>query len=127
MKPYGKVAIAAVQLCTKFGHDPRTAWNAAAKKQFPNSPSSQAKGCPRGAFMGLCVAGWVRGVETEAIEKRMGKNARYAVDAVNLLRAKKPRTLTAKELWSKVGHGIRHNSQMDVVLALWSRGLIQGS
>ncbi len=51
-------------------------------------------------------------------------NKRYAVDAVALLRAGScPATVTA--LWSQVAEpGKTHNSQMDVVLALWKNNLI---
>ena len=127
MKAYGEVAVTAVRLCAKLGHDPRTAWNTAASQQFPLSASLQAKSCPRGAFFGLCAADLVRGVKAQGSVGRLGKNAQYAIDAVRFLRAAKATNLSPLALWREVGRGKAHNSQMDVVLALWSRGLIQGS
>ncbi|WP_425465755.1 DUF6979 family protein [Oleiharenicola lentus] len=127
MNAYGEVAVESVRLCTKRGLDPRNAWHAAAKLRFPDSPSSQTKGCPRGAFVGLCAAGLVRDVAPETEAGQLGKNARYACAAIKILIAAKPTIRSATELWREVGQGKRHNHQMDVVLALWSRGLIHGS
>lgn len=69
----------------------------------------------------------IRGVKDRTIGDRLGKNAQYAIDAVRFLHAAKPTELSPLALWREVGHGKAHNSQMDVVLALWSRGLVQGS
>jgi hypothetical protein len=51
---YGRAAVRA----TGFFHDrlvdsPQEAWEQATTEQFPDSTSSQEKGCPRGAFLGL--------------------------------------------------------------------------
>jgi hypothetical protein len=90
---------------------------------YPEKPYLQKKTAPRGAFLGLCDKGLVKGV---AAGEGGGsdKHAAYAVQAVELLRAGTHRTVTA--LWSAVTEGDEsaHNAQMDVVLALWKNGLI---
>jgi hypothetical protein len=125
MSAYGDVAITAVELAKKQGMDPRTAWNTAAKRRFPRSLSMQTKGCPRSAFLGLCAAGLISGVNEQIAGSRLGKNAQYAVEAVAILRDKQRLGLTAQELWRAVISGKTHNSQMDVVLALRDGNLIR--
>jgi hypothetical protein len=123
---YGDVAISAVELA-KTGMGPRPAWNAAAKRRFPDSSSMQTKSCPRGAFLGLCAAGLVRGLDERVVDGRLGRNAGYAVEAVRILRGNDFADPTAKELWGLVCGNVikKHNHQMDVVLALWGKGLIK--
>jgi len=91
---------------------------------FPESPSSQIKGCPRGAFLGLCEEGPVKGIPTGSYTKS-AKNKLYAITAIRLLESGAI-AVTPLELWDLVmpRKNISHNSQMDVVLALWDRGLI---
>ncbi|MEL3922254.1 hypothetical protein V1481_02680 [Aeromonas enteropelogenes] len=120
---YGDVAVAAAALLVD-GVEPRDAWN---KKTVHLSKSSRDKGCPRSAFIGLCNVGYVKGSKQVVFDfEGLGKNACYAVEAVKLLRRNPG--FTAKELWAIVTkeneNATVHNSQMHVVLALNSEGLI---
>ena len=129
MGKYGKAAIRARDLLTTGStSDPVAAWNQAAREAFPSSPSSQKKGCPRGAFLGLCADGLVSGVAPGGYT-RSKDNRRYAREAVELL--KKSPSLAEKphELWERVmwGEEKAENSQMDVAISLWQAGAISKS
>lgn len=64
MNKYGKIAIDAVKLLRdKKIYDPKEAWEKSSIKYFKESSSSQKKGCPRNAFLGLCVVGLIRVVK----------------------------------------------------------------
>lgn len=124
---YGDVAVAAAKMCNSNKLDPCEAWVLAAQNGFPTSPSSQKKGCPRGAFLGLCNEGLVRGV-SKGKYSRSVLNSCYAVTAVEILQTLDGQRLDRNELWdavmAKTGKQIQHNYQMDVVLALWDKQLI---
>jgi hypothetical protein len=127
MREYGDVAIGATELACG-GLQPSEAWEKAARTIFPYSESLQDKGCPRGAFLGLCEDGRVAGVPAGNYT-RSRDNKAYALRAVALLIAE-PALANAdpKALWERVMNGDpkAYNSQMDVVLALWHRGLLAG-
>jgi hypothetical protein len=123
---YGEAAIAAAQMVSlsRVKHAP-DAWNAAVKQMFPGRLASQQKGCPRGAFLGLCQSGLVKGVPTGSYTKSR-LNRQYAIDAVKVLRAQPTLVDHPEEIWRLVvGSTTKvENSQMDVVIALWKKGLI---
>jgi hypothetical protein len=126
MSKYGKVAVGAVGLL-KAGKtaDPVDAWEEAAAEAFPDRPASRKKGCPRGAFLGLCGAGLVSGIAPGSYTASK-RSATYAVKAASLV-MQNPRLAAEPEaLWRLVLDGvwIKHNEQMDVVLALWHNGLL---
>ena len=63
MGKYGEAAIRSIELITESSHDsPVSAWNQATSEIFGKGSSSQKKGCPRNAFIGLCESGLVKGV-----------------------------------------------------------------
>lgn len=126
MARYGEAALRAVQLL----HDgsrrsPVDAWNAAMIEVFPNSKSSQSKGCPRGTFLGLCGSGFVAGVSAGDYT-RSKKNKGYALRAIKLLRANPRLTSDEAGLWNAVISGETKvpNHQMEVVISLWIEGHI---
>ena len=98
-------------------------WDEATARLYPTSPSAQRKGGPRFAFLSLCEAGLVKGIPAGQYAPS-NKNKAYALRAVSLLNAGTHKTVTT--LWAEVtdGEPIAHNSQMDVVLALWKNDLI---
>ncbi len=127
---YGEAALRAVRM-ELFGKalSPAERWEDAVRKAYPTTPIGQKKSGPRQAFVGLCEAGLVKGVEAgeaELATSAANRNKAYAVKAVELLRAGTHKTVT--ELWGTVAEGdeAEHASQMDVVLALWKNGLIVG-
>ncbi len=128
-KDYGLVAIKAYNLIIKDNKKPRNAWKYASKKVFCNSESSQNKSCPMCSFLGICSEGILIGVDKSEYTTSV-YNKKYAIDALTLIKKDKAKytNYTSKELWEVLTKNyskkIRHNSQMDVVLALVKNGLI---
>ena len=127
-KNYNNYGLAAIK-AAKEGENAIEVWEKAVKELF-KSKDSQDKPCPRNAFLGLCEAGCVKGIEVGLYFKRAKPNfnKQYAINAVKTL--KEYPNLSRKELWIKVKVNLdlgnkTHNSQMDVVLALWDEGLIE--
>lgn len=133
MGKYGTAALRARELSLKDAQPVEEAWRQAAAETFPNSLESRRKGCPRCAFRGLCAAGLVRGVPADPADAVLEEtaNASYAITAAHLL-ATEPALAKGRKakLWSRVMEELglnsskRHNSQLDVVLALWNAGHI---
>ena len=127
---YGKAAIEATELIYDGKH-PREAWYAACEEQFSEwQEAAIRKGCPSGAYLGLCEEGKINGVPKGRYTcSRLNK--RYALEAVKLLRSSPSLASDKAELWRKVqekagiGKTISHNYQLDVVLALWFGGFIR--
>lgn len=96
------------------------------EKLYPTSPAARKKSCPRGAFLGLCEEGLVQGIPAGSY-KASREDKAYAVRAVTLLTEGTEQRSTSA-LWRAVTNGAEktHNSQMDVVLALWNNDLILG-
>jgi hypothetical protein len=121
---YGEAALMAVRM-ELYGKalTPAERWQDAVQKLYPNALPAQKKNAPRGAFLGLCEAGLVKGIPAGNYASG-NRNKDYAVAATALLRAGTHKTVT--QLWSAVTEGEEavHNSQMDVVLALWKNGFI---
>lgn len=133
MNKYGQTALRAVELMRSGLRSPQTAWEQAAAQIFPDSASSRIKSCPKAAFLGLCNAGLVDFLPWPTqISGTDSVNARYACDAVELLRAEPNwAAATSSAIWKEVMRRLgadqtkRANGQMDVVLALWTNGLIR--
>ena len=127
MGQYGTAAVEAVRLYSRgLARSPPDAWEQATSRLFGRGTSSQRKGCPRNAFLGLCEEGLVKGVEPGNYTQSQ-KNKRYAIDAVAVLQQRPSLAGNRNLLWSEVlaGESKKHNSQMDVVIALWDAGLIK--
>ena len=127
MSKYGAIACEAVDRCgRKNSASIAEAWEHACRKAFPHQLASQKKSCPRGAFIGLCAAGLINGIAGSPATK-VGRNGGHAMEAVRLL-AKNPSLSENRpaDLWREVlGEKKKaHNAQMDVVLALWKRDLV---
>jgi len=129
MGKYGETAIRATELLRKGKFDsPLAAWQAAAREFFPGKLESQKKSCPKSAFLGLCEEGVVIGIEAGSY-CRSADNKSYALQALRLLAIEPSLAGDGPiALWSRVMNGCEkvHNSQMDVVLTLWSARLIDG-
>jgi hypothetical protein len=91
---------------------------------YPTSPAARKKGSPRGAFLGLCEEGLVKGIPPGHYTAS-ADNKSYAVRAVALLTEGK-QTWSTSTLWRAVEDDPErtHNGQMDIVLALWKNDLI---
>lgn len=127
MGKYGDVALRATKMLGGGEtRQPREAWNAAAREAFPGKLPAQRKGCPRSAYLGLCEEGLVAGVPRGVFGAGRA-NKSYAIDAARLLASGEARPEDGPAaLWRRVmkGRQKRANSQMDVVLALWTNQLI---
>lgn len=120
MSKYGETALLATDLVvSKKAPDPEVAWKQAARKVFPAGKALQDKGCPKGAFLGLCRAGLVQGIE-EHPTGPSNKNGEYAGAAVGVLKKNPFLCSQPGLLWKKVaGSSKTANHQMDVVIGLW--------
>ena len=103
--------------------DPEARWKSAMDRLYPTSVTSRKKSRPRGAFLGLCEEGLVKNIPAGQYAASR-ENKSYAVQAAALLRQGMERP-SVTELWRAVaGPDTKHDSQMDVVLALWKNGFI---
>ena len=116
---YGIIAVEAA-CAASHGVETLTAWRASAAKIFADSPASEHKGCPKSAFLGLVELGEIAGVKPGKYTKSID-NKRYAKEALALLREDDSLSKDPIALWKRVMGGVdkSHNSQMDVVIALW--------
>lgn len=103
-------------------------WQFAMMKVFPIQESSRNKGCPKSTFLGLCEDGYVKDVsQGKYLVRNNSLNKGYAVRAIHLLKDNPQlENSSSKSLWKLVMNGVSKtpNSQMDIVLALWNKGLI---
>ena len=126
MKKYNKYGLTAIKALEIYKAEKslRESWFSATVELF-DSESSQNKGCPRSTFLGLCEEGLIKGISKGEYESNSTKNKTHAINAVTYLKENNVESISTKELWSKLNVGNKsHNSQMDVVLALWYNDLI---
>ncbi len=126
MNKYGNAAVRAVKFYTNGqATTPQDAWEMATIAIFRDGTASQTKGCPKGAFLGLCEVGLVKGIPG-GIYTNSTKNKSYAVRAISILKHDPSYGSNIEQLWLAAIGGVekKHNSQMNVVLALWNNGLI---
>ena len=125
---FGKVALRATELVSNGAvSNPREAWKMAAE-EIITSESSKNKGCPRVAYLYLCQKGKVAGVPAGqyVAGDKAPANGVYAMRALELI-TERPYLMDNKtELWKMVtGGDKKHNGQLDVVLSLYVRNLLQ--
>jgi len=126
MNKYGQAALKAAKMVANgYVSTPEDGWNRATSEIFGKGSPSQKKGCPRGAFLGLCEEGLIKGISSGNYTSST-KNKRYAIEAIRLLRQNPRFRYDLRSLWNTIQEGGKktHNSQMDVVVALWNEGLI---
>jgi len=121
---YGEAALMVARQGTSANISPADRWESAMEKLYPTSASARKKPCPRGAFLGLCEEGLVKGIPAGRYTTSKDDKA-YAVRAAQLLR-EGTQGWSTSSLWREVTDdpAKTHNSQMDVVMALWKNGLI---
>ena len=120
---YGQIAVKAVEYYKKL-NCPIEAWEKAAKQLF-DTQSSQEKNCPKSTFLGLCEEGLINGIPIGDYTSSK-KNKDYATKAIYFLKNSSKTFVTPMALWNDgLKKDIRHNSQMDVVIALWENQLIK--
>ncbi len=125
MGRYGDTAIKAVDLILSTDMSPEQAWDIATSKEFGRGTNQQQKGCPKGAFLGLCEQGMIKDVPignyTDSID-----NKRYAVRAVRILKEKPELINDEGKFWLEVisGKSVKPNHQLDIVISLWRNNYI---
>jgi hypothetical protein len=121
---YGEAALMATRRGSSGDVNPVARWESAMESLYPTSPAARRKGCPRGAFLGLCEEGLVKGIPPGRYTASK-ENKDYAVRAAALLN-EGTRSWSTTALWRAVSNDAdkTHDSQMDIVLALWKNGLI---
>lgn len=127
MAKYGRAAVRATELLRAgAAASPPDAWATAVRQLFPRSSSARDKGCPRGAYLGLCEDGFVLGVEPGSYTRSV-LNKRYAVRAARLLHERPDLAADPDTLWLRAVPGDRKepNGQMEVVVALWRANLLE--
>jgi hypothetical protein len=125
MSNYANAAVMAATLINSGEiENPVDAWSIATKKVFPTSESLRKKGCPKGAFLGLCNAGFIKGLDAGQYSIPT-KNGEYAVAAVEILKSNRFIASQPDLLWKKAaGPTKTSNNQMDVVVGLWEADCI---
>lgn len=94
-----------------FGITPEAAWEKASCEIFSPGSSSQKKGCPKCAFLGLYGGSTL--------------NGKYAQNGLAYLKEHSTEHVTPTELWRAVTDNKKaYNSQMHVVIALFDAGMI---
>lgn len=127
MGKYGEAAVKAVRTYTNGrAGSIMDAWDIAVAETFPESQSSQVKGCPRGTFLGICESGIVFGIPAGQYTNS-AKNKAYGLKAVAILRRNPHAASDEAALWKQViGAETKvANCQMDVVTSLWKNGLVK--
>ncbi len=124
MNRYNEYGLTAKKAVVKNGN-PIETWILATKEIF-KTKSLREKNCPKSTFLGLCEEGLIKGI-SKGNYTRSKLNKQYAITAVKILKSNP--TLSKKELWEHVKKELfidkkEHNSQMDVVLALWDNKLL---
>ena len=135
MGKYGTTAVLAVQLVRAGCKSADEAWRTVASDVFASAPQARVKACPREAFLGLCQAGLIRGVPANSCtQASRSPNRVYATTAVRLLVADPDLSQGSKAVfWRRVMKELgtdakkKPNDQLDVVLSLWERRLIDSS
>lgn len=123
MREYGLLAIRAVELSVDRDIDVKKAWEIASNEIFPSSSSSREKNCPKSAFLGLCEEGLVKGIAKGKYTTSI-KNKQYALDGFAILKENISYKNDERALWDAVAVNVSYNQQMDVVLSLFSKGLL---
>ena len=120
---YGIVAVQAASDASKGMH-PLDAWKSSAARVFKNNTSCISKSCPKSTFLGLAELGVISGISPGEYTKSV-ENKKYAESALKLLRENSLWTNNPLRLWEHIMDGTekKHNSQMDVVIALWQAKL----
>lgn len=127
MTKYGEAAVkSANAIISNEGKNPRDIWDLVTSDIFGEGTSSQKKTCPRNAFLALCEEGMLKGI-LKGNYTSSRKNKEYALKAVKILKERPNLVNHPKALWLEVVDEPKiHNGQMDVIIALWKNGYIDG-
>ncbi len=124
MNKYAEVAINSVnRIKLNPNLDPVTSWNLESSIIFGERTSSYNKGCPKSTFLGLCEAGFVRGIP-KGVYTNSILNKEYALKAIECLKHNN-NDISPTKLWSAIGMTSKsHNQQMNVILELFKHYML---
>jgi hypothetical protein len=129
MSKFSEATVKAVGFCRDgICSNPAEAWEKAVV-EVGFTETSQEKGCPKSAFLGICEEELVKGIEPGSYTDSE-KNKNYGLTAIRLLKGTSGLARNASKLWKAVLEELSedisktHNSQMDVVIALWENNLL---
>src|SRR5262249_3329650 len=126
MSGYGELAVDVARRCAaEPTRSLASTWHEMAERAFPTKPSKWTKGCPKSSFLGLCEDGFVDQIPTGSYTSSI-KNKGYAITAAIELCERKGVPDDWAEWWRIATHGsgISQNHQLEVVSALWRKGLL---
>jgi len=121
---YEKASLDAMKLIRQ-GASPPQAWEQSVG-HYTNSQSARTKGCPRGAFLGLCQEGLVKDVPAQRYTASMASK-NYAISTVMLLKQGSTNVENINEIESFVMPERQRGDQGEIRIAcvLWKNGLIR--
>src|SRR5438874_13799853 len=119
MRIYGQVALKAWDIAAKRRLSPPDAWQTALEEC-----KAAAKSCPKSAFLGLCEEGLLRSIDAGHYTRSRRSRA-FALAAVERLRGNPSLAAKKADLEADVYGDRAPNGEVDVVLALWQRGMIE--
>jgi hypothetical protein len=126
MTKYAKAALLAAKIAQR-GTNAALTWEEATISIFGKGTTSQTKSCPKGAFLGLCEEGLVKGVDTGTYLANSAENTskQYTLAALELLKKERSIPENRNAFWQRIpGTPDTHNGQLDVLFALIEKGLI---
>lgn len=121
MSQYAHAALNAYQLVADKSMSPREAWDSAVAK-VTVSESSRKKGCPRATFLALADSGYLKNVNPQHGERKVGKLYQRAIEVANLILDLPG--ISKAELVDKTCYKDRQGSY-DIVLTLAQYGFLQ--
>lgn len=119
---YGKSAIKAIEHLKRIPTlSPSEAWDKATSELFGENTPAQKKQCPKNTFLAICETGRIKGVKPGDYTKSK-KNKSYAIEGLKLLEQNKTLMSNKMTLWKAIPEctNLTYNSQMDVLIALYS-------
>ncbi|WP_263357552.1 DUF6979 family protein [Acidicapsa ligni] len=121
---YGEAALMAARQSASQNMNPMDQWQIAMESLYPTSIAARKKGSPRAAFLGLCEEGLVKGIP--AGHYRASKDDKASAIRAAALLVEGSQSWSIGTLWKAVSENSEkpHNSQLDVVMALWKNDLI---
>lgn len=122
MTVFEKTTIDAVnKILNEKIEDYSTVWSECLSK-YTESKTTITKGCPKNAFSDLCSFGFVKDVPKKE-SRKLSENGRKTIKAVEILNGQNWYFENKKKFW-KENFGTNHQGQMDIILALKNKGLL---
>ncbi|MGL5581688.1 MAG: DUF6979 family protein [Cetobacterium sp.] len=92
-------------------------------KKVGLAESTSKKGCPKNAFLGVirCISLKLK-IDWGTI--KINKNQNYAMEAIRKIKEIN-KIWRPLELWKAIDKQINHDGQMNIVLILWEKGMIE--